>query len=102
LGADSLWQNGFGALIGVPFVQLDIEVVGNLIKMANGNVELAQCRVGFIDEIGNMTSAENTSGDISCLGVMNGRSYDSVQKEKRNGPNCSQGPPGESGINRCH
>ena len=71
-------------LIGVPFVKADAtkfsetgyvggdveDLVRNLIKVANGNVELAQYGIIFIDEIDKITNAIGDGGrDISGRGV---------------------------------
>ncbi|MDR2200674.1 MAG: AAA family ATPase, partial [Puniceicoccales bacterium] len=71
-------------LIGVPFVKADAtkfsetgyvggdveDLIRNLIKIANGNVELAQYGIVFIDEIDKITNAINDGGrDISGRGV---------------------------------
>jgi endopeptidase Clp ATP-binding regulatory subunit ClpX len=71
-------------LIGVPFVKADAtkfsetgyvggdveDIIRSLIKIANGNVELAQYGIVFIDEIDKITNAMGDSGrDISGRGV---------------------------------
>ncbi|MDR3317455.1 MAG: AAA family ATPase [Puniceicoccales bacterium] len=71
-------------LIGVPFVKADAtkfsetgyvggdveDLVRNLIKMANGNVELAEYGIIFIDEVDKITSAIGDGGrDVSGRGV---------------------------------
>ncbi|MDE6576139.1 MAG: AAA family ATPase [Opitutales bacterium] len=71
-------------LIGVPFVKADAtkftetgyvggdveDLVRNLIKIANGNVELAQYGIIFIDEIDKITNAIADNGrDVSGRGV---------------------------------
>ncbi|MDR0590698.1 MAG: AAA family ATPase [Puniceicoccales bacterium] len=71
-------------LIGVPFVKADAtkfsetgyvggdveDIIRSLIKIANGNVELAQYGIVFIDEIDKITNAVGDSGrDISGRGV---------------------------------
>ncbi|MDR1907107.1 MAG: ATP-dependent Clp protease ATP-binding subunit ClpX [Puniceicoccales bacterium] len=71
-------------LIGVPFVKADAtkfsetgyvggdveDIVRSLIKIANGNVELAQYGIVFIDEIDKITNFSGEGGrDISGRGV---------------------------------
>lgn len=71
-------------LIGVPFVKADAtkfsetgyvgydveDLVRDLVKMANGNLELAQYGIIFIDEIDKIASSSNMSGrDVSGRGV---------------------------------
>ena len=71
-------------LIGVPFVKADATkysatgYVGNnvedlardLIKLANGNLELAQCGIIYIDEIDKIATSESAEGhDVSGRGV---------------------------------
>ena len=71
-------------LIGVPFVKVDAtkfsetgyvgsdvdEMVRDLVKVANGNVELAQYGIVFIDEIDKIATAAGGDGrDVSGRGV---------------------------------
>ena len=72
-------------LIGVPFVKADAtkfsetgyvgsdveDLVRDLVKVANGNTELAQYGIVYIDEIDKIASAANTGGgkDVSGRGV---------------------------------
>ena len=71
-------------LIGVPFVKADAtkfsetgyvghdveDLVRDLVKMANGNVELAQYGIIFIDEIDKIAGSSNMTGrDVSGRGV---------------------------------
>ncbi|MDR0417978.1 MAG: AAA family ATPase [Puniceicoccales bacterium] len=70
-------------LIGVPFVKADAtkfsetgyvggdveDLVRNLIKAANGNVNLAQYGIIFIDEIDKITNVGDTGRDVSGRGV---------------------------------
>ncbi|MDR1435231.1 MAG: AAA family ATPase [Puniceicoccales bacterium] len=70
-------------LIGVPFVKADAtkfsetgyvggdveDLVRNLIKVANGNVTLAQYGIIFIDEIDKIANAADNGRDISGRGV---------------------------------
>ncbi len=71
-------------LIGVPFVKADAtkfsetgyvggdaeDLVRELVNKANGNVELAECGIIYIDEIDKIASAPNVSGrDVSGRGV---------------------------------
>ncbi len=70
--------------IGVPFVKADAtkfsetgyvghdveDVVRDLVKTANGNVDLAQYGIIYIDEIDKIASSSNTAGrDVSGRGV---------------------------------
>lgn len=71
-------------LIGVPFVKADAtkfsetgyvgrdaeDLVRDLVKVANGNIELAQYGIIYLDEIDKIASATSTSGrDVSGRGV---------------------------------
>jgi len=71
-------------LIGVPFVKADAtkfsetgyvghdveDLVRDLVKLANGNVELAQYGIIYIDEIDKIAAAPNSQGrDVSGRGV---------------------------------
>lgn len=71
-------------LIGVPFVKSDAtkfsetgyvghdveDLVRDLVRIANGNIELAQYGIIYIDEIDKIASASNMSGrDVSGRGV---------------------------------
>ncbi len=71
-------------LIGVPFVKADAtkfsetgyvgsdveDLVRDLVKVANGNIELAQYGIVYIDEIDKIASAANAGGkDVSGRGV---------------------------------
>jgi endopeptidase Clp ATP-binding regulatory subunit ClpX len=74
-------------LIGVPFVKADItkfsetgyvggdvdDLVRDLVRMAGGNVELAEYGIIFLDEIDKVASASNMIGrDVSGRGVQTG------------------------------
>ena len=70
-------------LIGVPFVKVDAtkysetgyvgydveDIVRDLIKIANGNVNLAQYGIVYIDEIDKITGTEGGHRDVSGRGV---------------------------------
>jgi endopeptidase Clp ATP-binding regulatory subunit ClpX len=71
-------------LIGVPFVKADAtkfsetgyvgrdaeDLVRDLVKVANGNIELAQYGIIYLDEIDKIASAPSTTGrDVSGRGV---------------------------------
>ncbi len=71
-------------LVGVPFVKADAtkfsetgyvgadveDLVRDLVKAANGDVELAQYGIVYVDEIDKIASAQNTHGkDVSGRGV---------------------------------
>jgi len=73
-------------LIGVPFTKADItkfsetgyvgndvdELVRELVRVANGNVELAEYGIVFVDEIDKIASASSLSRDVSGRGVQTG------------------------------
>ncbi len=74
-------------LIGVPFVKADItkfsetgyvggdvdDLVRDLVRMADGDVELAECGIIFLDEIDKIaTTSEPVGRDVSGRGVQTG------------------------------
>lgn len=70
-------------LIGVPFVKVDAtkfsetgymgsdvdDMIRDLVKTANGNAEIAQYGIVFIDEIDKIATANNDTRDVSGRGV---------------------------------